>query len=128
MEWRDLAKECRRAAAMARESGSFRAAVNRCYYALFSDIAHGALVSGWNMPMGWEGPHHDQVHEGGIVSAQFGRWLRPEEQGRLIALASELYKYRRIADYCPSVFMGEDDAKVAFGKLLVALQISEKVA
>lgn len=127
MTWRDLAQECRQSALHSMQQGSHRAVLNRCYYAIFSDIAHGAVLSGMTMPVNWEGPHHKPVHEGTIIANRLSKWLRPNEQGRLIAIVADLYRLRLLADYTPSVGIGEGDARVAIGRLLIALRISEKV-
>jgi hypothetical protein len=125
--WSDLATEAQRDAAMAKERGSHRAALNRCYYALFSEIARGAVIAGCMMPAGWEGPHHKAVYGGKIVADHLGKWLKPTEQGRLAFMASLLYKLRIQADYSPSAVVEENDVRLAFGRLIEARRIMESV-
>lgn len=128
--WRDLARDCRTAAQQAHEQGSYRAAVNRCYYAVFSEMARAASASaaGWTMPTDWEGPSHVQVYNGAIVTSSLGRWLKPAEQGRLVSLTASLYKLRRTADYAPSVEVGQRESRVAMGQMLMALRLLEEVS
>lgn len=80
------------------------------------------------MPADWEGPSHAQVYNGAIIAGNLGRWLKPEQQGRLISLAAALYKLRRAADYAPSVEVGERESRVALGQMLMALRLLEQVS
>src|SRR4051812_640710 len=100
--WLDLANEAQQDAATLKSGGRLRAALNRCYYSLFSGVAFAASKSGYTMPTGWEGPSHEAVYEGGIVANHLRSRLGPSEQSRLIFIAAVLYKLRRDADYSPA--------------------------
>ncbi|MCC6660407.1 MAG: hypothetical protein IT437_05930 [Phycisphaerales bacterium] len=121
----DLANDAQRDAATLNGGGRWRAALNRCYYSLFSRIAAVAAKSGYTMPLGWEGPRHEGVYAGGIVSHHLGRHLKPDAQSRLIFISAVLYKLRRDADYSPSTGFTEGDSRLAFGRLLEARSILE---
>lgn len=125
--WSNLANDAQHDASLAVERGRHRAALNRCYYSIFSHVAHSAKLGGYTPPVGWEGPHHDAVYQGRIVANHLRNWLDAEEQGRLIFIASLLYKLRIDADYHPSAEIGEQDVRLAFGRLLEGRRVLEAV-
>lgn len=125
--WRELSNECRQAAWVLHERGHYRSALNRAYYAVFSEVTRALHIAGVKMPMGWEGPSHLKVVNGTLISDHLGKWLRPQEIGKLIHYAATLYKYRRVADYEPSSEVTAEHAKTGLGLMLMAAPLLEKV-
>lgn len=121
--WLDLAFEARNASFILRESNSLRAATNRAYYAAFSALTAAAIRSGVTMPLDQEGPSHEKATNGTIVTSL--KNVTPEQQSRLFAIMPNLYRLRQIADYRPSMPVGEDDVRLALGDMAKAIEILE---
>lgn len=122
--WSDVARECRDAARALREAGYWRGALNRAYFAFFSEIARVLVLANVTMPLDWEGPKHGAL--GDLIANNLSNWFSAPHIGRLLQVRSLLYKLRIIADYSPSQAVEKRDADTAIGYLLQAMEILEK--
>jgi hypothetical protein len=68
-------------------------------------------VAGANWPIGKEGPRHKALITGFVIESHLAERFSASDRGRLIHHVNRLYKLRLMADYQPSIDVGEFDAK-----------------
>jgi len=112
--WRDLAKDNRTAANELFALERWRSCASRAYYALYDEVTHALLQAGVTMPATQANPKHKTLPA--IVAANL-HLLPLQRRWRLSVLIGDLYRFRIIADYLPSVTLEEADARIALGML-----------
>jgi uncharacterized protein (UPF0332 family) len=109
--WNDLATQGFSSASSLFQAGHWRGAINRAYYAVYSKVTYCLLRQGVTTPAGPQGPTH----------AKMAPLLQNHLAGKLgkkeIARVTTLYNMRIVADYRPSSFVREDDARDALGHM-----------
>jgi len=84
----------------------WRSAVSRAYYAAYSLVSGCLREHGLAMPAGREGPSHGNLS--GLIQSNL-TVLRAQDRPRLASRLLDLYTLRIVADYWPSVELGEAD-------------------
>lgn len=110
MNWLDLARDSRKAAAELVQEKRYRSSASRAYYAAFSKITQELVSAGVIMPAGYEGPSHSRVRP--LVETRLSR-MNMNKRIALSHLIGRLYTLRIDADYRPSVEFEGADAREA---------------
>jgi hypothetical protein len=120
--WRDLGMQNRTAAHELFGWKRWRACVNRAYFAAYSRATDALLAVPISMPRGREGPNHIALPNaiGYNLTA-----LGDQKRWKLADMIRLLYDLRCLADYRPSVDVGESEARIALGLMRQAFSLLE---
>jgi HEPN domain-containing protein len=108
--WISVAMASYGAAIELKNGRHWRSAVSRAYYAVYSKLSGCLRELGVAMPAGREGPSHGSLPD--LVESNLTT-LRAQERPRLASRLRELYRLRVLADYWPSLNLGEAEAQSA---------------
>jgi len=110
-DWRTMAQDSFDAASELMETERWRSLLSRAYYAAYARCVHVLQTEGIRMPARGN-PAHGRLPE--LVGTHMTRFSDVRRFG-LVHAIEELYRYRLIADYLPSVRCGREDARMALG-------------
>jgi len=122
--WKEMASDNRTAAYELFNSGRWRSTANRAYYAIYADATRCLLGAGVTMPAGRNNPSHRMLPaliENNLPS------LSQQARSRLAGMVHQMYSFRLIGDYIPTMTLIEDDARVVLGLMKQAFQILEVI-
>jgi len=122
--WREMAADNRTAAYELFRDRRWRSCVSRAYYSAYADVTRCLSAVGVNMPAGRNNPSHGSLPN--LIGNNLIP-LNPQVRWRLAGLVHQMYQFRLIADYMPTVELVEDDARVSIGLLRQVFQMLEAV-
>src|SRR5437870_5416385 len=109
-----MARESRTSAHELFAARRWRNFASRAYYALYAEVTHALVGDGTTMLAGRNNPKHRTLPS--LVGNNL-HTLSMATRWRLASLIDQLYAFRVIADYQPTVTFDEDDARITYGLL-----------
>jgi uncharacterized protein (UPF0332 family) len=107
-EWTEIAKDCLRAANSLKETGHYRSAVSRAYYAAFSMVVAKLTAAQVSFEMDREGPSHSRLPD--MVRMNLPG-LKTWQRRDAAAMLRVLYRARLDADYSSVKIFGRNEAR-----------------
>ena len=115
MTWGEMSKSSLKAAALLRDQGLERAAVNRVYYSVYSlAVERVAKYGPFGGDLRWSNPPHNEVP---LLLDRFTK-IPFADRGEMKKIIKELFKKRVEADYKPNALIDEIVEKSVFRKAL----------